>query len=155
MSGTSRVNAPRYENLVERVILARGASLVRVVTNKTFGDFFLSRPCAALYFWAGWDNGDGYMKHRLSVLSRRYPEVAFGVLNVDVEENWTIAKVFGIETVPTILFFCQGSKKGDVEGPISLTSLAKLVRHYRNKAQRIEDIRMRMLDRETMDDIPF
>lgn len=97
------------------------------VDQDNFAQFLLQKPLAVLYFWASWYSGDCYMKYRIKQLSRFYPVVNFGCIDVDVLGHSGMVRCLGVYHVPSVIFFCKGSKEMCAIGTTSLLALKKMV----------------------------
>ncbi len=102
------------------------------VDNKSLGHFMLDQPIAVLCFWAEWEKGEKIMKYRMECLSESFPDVNFGMMNVDWFENWEIVKILCIKHAPTILFFVNGHNEYMIEKTQTINFLADYVRKCRD-----------------------
>ena len=87
----------------------RGKTLSRPVelTDETFERFIREHELAVVDFWAPWCLPCRVMAPIIEELARDYAgRVAFGKLNVD--ENPLTPLAFGIQGVPTLIFFRRG-----------------------------------------------
>ena len=95
--------------LRERERRARRRALSRPVelTDETFERFIHEHELAVVDFWAPWCLPCRVMAPIIEELARDYAgRVAFGKLNVD--ENPLTPLAFGIQGIPTLIFFRRG-----------------------------------------------
>jgi thioredoxin-like negative regulator of GroEL len=107
------------------------------VVNRNFPSFVAGIPLSVLCFSTSWAPSDKYMYRRLIQLTHNYPMIRVGYMDVDLEVNFAIVKIIGINRVPTVAYFVRGCKKDVLEGPQSLLTLSNAVKRNLNEAERI------------------
>ena len=90
---------------------------VKVVTNENFDSTVKSNALTIIDCWAEWCGPCRMFSPIIDELAEEYSKVTFGKLNVD--ENQTIARRFGIMSIPTTLFFREGELIDTVVGAVS------------------------------------
>ena len=81
--------------------------MVQDVTDETFDAFVKGSPVAVVDCWATWCAPCRFLSPVVEELAREHGEVSFGKLNVD--ENREVPVRFGIMSIPTLLYFKDGS----------------------------------------------
>jgi thioredoxin 1 len=81
--------------------------MVQDVTDETFDAFVKESPVAVIDCWAAWCAPCRFLSPVVEELAREHGEVSFGKLNVD--ENREVTVRFGIMSIPTLLYFKDGS----------------------------------------------
>jgi thioredoxin 1 len=81
--------------------------MVQDVTDETFDAFVKGSPVAVVDCWAVWCAPCRFLSPVVEELAREHGEVSFGKLNVD--ENREVSVRFGIMSIPTLLYFKDGS----------------------------------------------
>ena len=77
------------------------------MTDETFDAFVKESPVAVIDCWAAWCAPCRFLSPVVEELAREHGEVSFGKLNVD--ENREVPVRFGIMSIPTLLYFKDGS----------------------------------------------
>ena len=81
--------------------------MVQEVTDETFDAFVKGSPAAVVDCWAAWCGPCRFLSPVIEELAREHGEISFGKLNVD--ENREVPVRFGIMSIPTLLYFKDGS----------------------------------------------
>jgi thioredoxin 1 len=81
--------------------------MVQDVTDETFDAFVKGSPVAVVDCWAAWCAPCRFLSPVVEELAREHGEVSFGKLNVD--KNREVPVRFGIMSIPTLLYFKDGS----------------------------------------------
>ena len=82
-------------------------SNVITVTSENFESEVLNSEKPVLVdFWASWCGPCRMLAPVLEEIGTEYPEVAFGKVNVDKEAG--LAQMFGIVSIPTLVFMKNG-----------------------------------------------
>lgn len=81
--------------------------MVQEVTDETFDAFVKGSPAVVVDCWAAWCAPCRFLSPVVEELAREHGEVSFGKLNVD--ENQEVPVRFGIMSIPTLLYFKDGS----------------------------------------------
>ena len=76
------------------------------LTKENFNDFIKNNSLCVVDFWATWCGPCRMLAPILEDVSETRDDAKF--LKVDVDENYDLAKSFGIMSVPTVLFFKDG-----------------------------------------------
>ncbi len=109
-----------------------------------FMKFLQSRPVCVLHFRADWCTADRAMSTRFLKASRMVPTVSFGVLDVDRKDNWHLTKIWGVERVPTVIYFVRCGRKERLSGPSTLFTLCRTTQSVIKHSNHLESIRGRM-----------
>ncbi|MEM1943020.1 MAG: thioredoxin [Candidatus Caldarchaeum sp.] len=87
------------------------------LTDLSFNDFISKHEFAVVDFWAEWCAPCRAIAPVVKELARQYSgRVVFGKLNVD--ENPRTAAMFGIMSIPTLIFFKKGKPVDMVVGAV-------------------------------------
>jgi len=91
--------------------------------GQNFAETVLSSPCPVVVdFWAPWCGPCKMLTPIIHELAGEYAgRVSFGKLNID--ECPAVAAEYGIETIPTLLFFSGGGIAGRQVGLLAKTPL--------------------------------
>ena len=89
---------------------------VKVVTDENFESTVKSNALTIIDCWAAWCGPCRMFSPIIDELAEEYSKVTFGKLNID--ENQTIARRFGIMSIPTTLFFRDGKLIDTVVGAV-------------------------------------
>ncbi len=81
--------------------------MVQEVTDETFDAFVKESPVAVVDCWAAWCGPCRFLSPLIEELAREHSDVSFGKLNVD--KNRKVPVRFGIMSIPTLLYFKDGS----------------------------------------------
>jgi len=85
------------------------------VSDKTFDQLIKANKAVVVDFWAEWCGPCRLMAPVVEGLAKKYSgKVVFGKLNVD--ENRATAMKYGINAIPTLLFFKNGEMVDQVVG---------------------------------------
>jgi hypothetical protein len=57
------------------------------VDFSNFAAFVSARHIAVLYTWADWLHNEGYMRQRIKGLSKKFPMISVGMMDLDPECN--------------------------------------------------------------------
>jgi thioredoxin 1 len=101
------------------------------VTDKNFHCFIRKNPYVIVDFEASWCGFCRALIPTMEMLAQKYRgKVAFGTINIDV--NTQISEHFEIMTIPTLLFFRDGTLIDTVINPTSKSfiedKIASLIR---------------------------
>ena len=104
---------------------------VMSLTDATFSQAVEKYPLVVVDFWAPWCGPCRMVSPIVEELSRDYAgRVAFGKVNVD--ENPMVSSSFGIQSIPTIMFFSRGRAVDAVIGAVPKQVLESRMRPYLN-----------------------
>lgn len=91
-----------------------------------FGDTVTKNKPTLVDFWADWCAPCHMMAPVLENLSEKYGEqVVFAKLNVD--ENPSIAQLYGVEAIPTFVLFFKGEPLDRAVGAVGKNGLEQLL----------------------------
>lgn len=97
------------------------------VTDQDLDKAIQTYPHLVVDCWAPWCGPCKMLGPILENLAKKHKgEVVFAKLNVD--ENPTTAKRFGIRSIPNLLVFKNGVKKGDIVGAMPESRLMERIK---------------------------
>ena len=96
------------------------------VTENNFDSIISEKDkLTVLDFWATWCGPCRMLAPVFEAVSNEYPDVNFGKINVDEEEG--LARRFGIEVIPTLIFIKNGETVKKSVGYLSEEQLKALI----------------------------
>lgn len=96
------------------------------VTEKNFDSIINEKDkLTVLDFWATWCGPCRMLAPVFEAVSEEYSDVNFGKINVDEEEG--LARRFGIEVIPTLIFIKNGETVKKSVGYLSEEELKALI----------------------------
>ena len=99
------------------------------LTDATFSQTVEKYPITVVDFWAPWCGPCRMVSPIVEELSRDYAgKAAFGKVNVD--ENPAVSSSFGIQSIPTIMFFSRGRAVDAVIGAVPKQVLESRMRPF-------------------------
>ncbi len=109
-------------------------------TDDTFQDVVLKSDLPVVVdFWAPWCAPCVFLGQNLEQIAPRY-EGKLRVVKINVDENPRIAGMFGIRSIPTMVFFRDGQPIGGITGALPPEALEDLfTRHVENRLQAEEE----------------
>ncbi len=110
------------------------------IYNENFYNFIASRNTSALYSWEPGSSHDKYMKYRIRKLAVKYPEVAFGMMDVGQGVNKSLASILNIRQVPMIHFFVRRVRKLTIPHQLSLYQFNEVIKIHLDEVRRIEEL---------------
>lgn len=95
------------------------------ITDKNLKEILSNDGITVLDFWAEWCGPCRVVGPIIDDLAKNNNDIVVGKINVD--KNGTTAASYGIRSIPTIMFFRDGVKIGQVSGVVSLDELQNRV----------------------------
>ncbi len=90
-------------------------------------------------FWAPWCAPCTFLGQNIEQLEPRY-RGRLQVVKINVDENPQVAGMFGIRSIPTMVFFRDGQPIGGITGALPVEALEELfTRHVENRLQAEEE----------------
>lgn len=100
---------------------------VPTVTEETWESLVLDADCPVLVeFWAPWCGPCRMFHPVVGELSRQYVG-RLKCLNLNTDDNPSIASKYGIRSIPTIMIFVNGEKKDAIMGAVPKTTLTACI----------------------------
>lgn len=93
--------------------------------SSSFDQIVSENKMAIVDFWAEWCGPCRMMSPVMEELSKKYTNVTFAKLNVD--ENPGIAQRFGVQGIPTFIFFRGGKPAASLVGAVGKDGMDKFI----------------------------
>ncbi len=103
--------------------------MIKHIDNQSEFEETIKNGLSVVDFFATWCGPCRMLSPILENASEKHSDVSF--CKVDVDENYELAKSFGIMSVPTILIFKDGSLVDKSIGLISLDKISEIVEKNR------------------------
>ncbi|MFB6345906.1 MAG: thioredoxin [bacterium] len=99
-------------------------STMRAIDESNFDEEVTSHDGPVVVdFWAEWCGPCQQLTPRLEELAEEYPDVNFVKVNVD--DNQELARTYGIQSIPALLFFDDGTQVNSITGALPKQTLAE------------------------------
>ncbi len=95
------------------------------ITKDNLTDIIRENKKVLLDFSATWCGPCGMIAPHLEELSKEYPDILFG--KIDVDEEGELAEAFGIVSIPTLLLIEDGNEIGKQVGYMNKNQLLKFI----------------------------
>ena len=107
-----------------------GTELLGGVVTLTDANFreTVARGSFVVDFWAAWCGPCRMIAPIIEALASERSDVRFGKLNVD--ENPRTAAAFGVQGIPLLVFFSDGSEAGRVVGAVPKPKIEAAIQQY-------------------------
>ncbi|MBS7618311.1 thioredoxin [Candidatus Bathyarchaeota archaeon] len=133
MSEIEEIRAKKMKELIQRLseknIPKKNPSGIIELSDENFSAVIEQYPFIIIDFWAPWCTPCRMLAPIIEALARDYGgRVLFGKLNTD--ENINTALKFGINAIPTLLFFKDGKLIDRVTGALSRELLEARIKRY-------------------------
>lgn len=103
---------------------------VPTVTDETWKSLVLDADCPVLVeFWAPWCGPCRMLHPVVGELSRQYVG-RLKCLNLNTDDNPSIASKYGIRNIPTVMIFVNGEKKDAIIGAVPKTTLTASINKF-------------------------
>lgn len=104
--------------------------MAHIFTSDTFKQEVLNGKGLALVdFYADWCGPCQMLTPIIDELSAQYPDVKIGKVNVD--ESADISEMYGIMSIPAVLFFKDGQFVGDIPGTKSKEAIEAKIKELK------------------------
>ena len=100
---------------------------VVALTDASFGDA-IARGAVVVDFWAAWCGPCRMVAPVIDALASERTDVRFGKLNVD--ENPRTAAAFGVQSIPLLVFFRDGSEAGRLVGAVPKGQIEAAIQRF-------------------------
>lgn len=102
--------------------------MITTLSEESFEVFIQREKPVLVDFWAAWCAPCMMQGKVLEELEEEYPELVIGKVNVD--ECGNLAHRFGVDAIPTLIFFREGKPLERVEGLRQGEELLEYFRDY-------------------------
>lgn len=128
MSEIEEIKAKKMKELIEKLSKKNPLRVIEI-SDENFSAIIEQYPFVIVDFWAPWCMPCRMLAPVIEALARDYEgRVLFGKLNTD--ENINTALKFGINAIPTLLFFKDGKLIDRVTGALSRELLEARIKRY-------------------------
>ncbi|MEM2933843.1 MAG: thioredoxin [Methanocellales archaeon] len=128
MSEIEEIKAKKMKELIEKLSKKNPLGVIEI-SDENFSAVIEQYPFIIVDFWAPWCMPCRMLAPVIEDLARNYEgRVLFGKLNTD--ENINTALKFGINAIPTLLFFKNGKLIDRVTGALSRELLEARIKKY-------------------------
>jgi thioredoxin 1 len=101
-----------------------------VVTKDSFQTTVLDNPLTVMVdFWAPWCGPCRLLTPIVDDLASQY-EGRLSVVKINVDEHPELASQYGIKSIPTLVFFQQGTAVERTVGVVPISTLQNIVNKY-------------------------
>lgn len=98
-------------------------SKIKTLTEETFDSEISNQDTVMVEFGAEWCRPCKALEPTLEAVAE---EVSYPVFKVDIDDSPTVAKKFGVKSVPTVILFKSGAVHKTSVGSVSKAALLKL-----------------------------
>lgn len=88
---------------------------MKILNNEEFDEILKSNKAVLIDFFATWCGPCRMLSPILEQVAKE-GEGKFEVAKIDIDENYDLAKKFGIMSVPTMILFVDGKEKEKIVG---------------------------------------
>lgn len=100
------------------------------ITDQTLDDVLGQNKLVVIDFWAAWCGPCRMLGPIVDSLASEYDDVIIG--KVDVTENPRTSMIYGITSIPSIVFIKDGKEVGRQRGVVPRVVLQKLINDLKN-----------------------
>jgi thioredoxin len=104
-----------------------GGNGVVVLTDSSFSDAIAS-GAYVVDFWAAWCGPCRMVSPVIDALASERSDIRFGKLNVD--ENPRTATAFGVQSIPLLVFFRDGTEAGRLVGAVPKGQIEAAIQRF-------------------------
>ena len=105
----------------------QGHTLIQISDTKV-AELLGRTELTVLLITSSWDGHGIIMRALLEGIANRYPQVAFGV--ADVEDSPRLCKLFNVTNPPGLLFVRDGELINRIQGAIGGTTITQLIERH-------------------------
>ena len=98
------------------------------LNSQNFDQVVSAKNFTLVDFWAEWCGPCQMMHPVFESLSKKYPKIKFGRVNVDQNQN--IAMRFGVQSIPTFLMFRSGQIIDKMMGAVGAPGIHMICKKY-------------------------
>ncbi len=102
------------------------AEIKNIMSTQEFDDLIKDNRYVLVDFWAGWCAPCRMVAPVIDKIAEQYSEKII-VAKVDVDDQQELAIRYGIQTIPTIIFFKEGKVASKEIGVKPLSSFANMI----------------------------
>jgi thioredoxin len=109
------------------------SEIVKEVSDSSFAqDVLESAKPVLVDFWAAWCGPCRMLAPTVEAIAEKYSESA-AVVKLNVDDNPSIAEMYQIRSIPTLILFSEGKEVERVIGAASKESISRMIEKHKSE----------------------